>query len=1143
MCDSCPATGAPDVTQAVLAGEADFQAHELRSASGLTVKVLPSGCIYAIERGAIQIDQVLGSPIAGGIHRLFLRLHLANTIEAHEIIGPKHASAVSTAADRIVWRRSIGGVDCSCTCWLHPSGDGWFFHVQLDNRTARPFRADVVMVQDLGLASRGQVRNNELFTSQYLDHTAIQHAELGYVLMTRQNLPQPPRETHPWLMQGCFPQAAGFTSDGFDFFSAAYRGGSVPCALTKPSIGTRVRQYEMAYTAIQSTPLDLDAGKESSCTFFAHFAADHPSATSAVDLERLSSVNAMRDDLLRALKQNTQLTPVHRVQNLFESTDLFAADEWNDGDLRRWFPQPRRHEEFAGHTLHSFFHGEDARHVVLRGKEIATARPHGHILRAGRGFTPAEELMSCTCYAAGAFASQLTLGNTSLAKLLSGVRDPLNIVRSGGLRIFVRLHPSETWQLLGVPSAFEMALDECRWIYKSIANELTVRCRAADAEPVITFDLHATGAPIEWLICGEVAAGPAEFESSPTLTIDPHQKQITVRPDPRSILGERQPELTFQIVTPTPDAVGHLGGDELLFADHVSRRLPYFVIQTRPTTSFTFSFAGKPTELPREQASETWRHITAGVLLKCDSSQIAQQIQDTLQWFARDALVHLSCPRGLEQANGGAWGVRDVCQGPVEFLLSYGHTDIIADILRRLFAQQYHGRGDWPQWFMFPPYQSIQSPHCHGDVLIWPLKALCDYLEDSNDASILHKRLPYTDERTFQPTDAAATMLEHADRLIAKMRRDFLPGISLPRYGDGDWDDSLQPADPMLRERMVSSWTSALMFQTLRRYARALAHFGEDRRAGECSELAERIDADFHRHLMPDGIVAGFAVFNGGNAAEYLLHPRDTRTGLRYRLIPMSRGIISGIFSPEEAARHLDHINEHLLYPDGARLMDRPTTYDGGRERTFRRSESAAFFGREIGLQYVHAHLRYAEALAVMGRGDELLRALRVVNPIAVTEVVPNARPRQRNCYFSSSDAAFRDRYDAAENYGKLRDGQVPVDGGWRIYSSGPGIYTGLVMRHLLGIRRHFEWLEFDPVLGRELNGVSCGLTQAGRTVEYQINTAAGDRFAARLTVNGQAIKSVERIPHRYRPGGWRCLRAELQRLLTLPKNVVQIDL
>src|SRR5690606_23817269 len=111
------------------------------------------------------------------------------------------------------------------------------------------------------------------------------------------------------------------------------------------------------------------------------------------------------------------------------------------------------------------------------------------------------------------------------------------------------------------------------------------------------------------------------------------------------------------------------------------------------------------------------------------------------------------------------------------------------------------------------------------------------------------------------------------------------------------------------------------------------------------------------KHLVPDGVVAGYAIFEEGSTpSRYLLHPRDTVTGLRYSLLPMSRSILAGLFTPEVARRHLSIIREHLLFPDGVRLMDRPPTYRGGVETVFKRAESAAYFGREIGLQYVHAH-------------------------------------------------------------------------------------------------------------------------------------------------------------------------------------------
>jgi cellobiose phosphorylase len=241
---------------------------------------------------------------------------------------------------------------------------------------------------------------------------------------------------------------------------------------------------------------------------------------------------------------------------------------------------------------------------------------------------------------------------------------------------------------------------------------------------------------------------------------------------------------------------------------------------------------------------------------------------------------------------------------------------------------------------------------------------------------------------------------------------------------------------------------------------------GRDDFAKKVSALAFAMRDDFNRFLVRDGTVAGYAVFEPGrDAPELLLHPSDVRTGLKYSLLPMTRSIIAGLFTPEQAQHHLRVIRDHLLFPDGARLIDRPVAYRGGPERIFRRAESASYFGREIGLMYVHAHLRYGEAMAVLGEADALWDALLVANPISVTERVANAAPRQRNAYFSSSDAAFRDRYEASAQWPRVKAGDVAVEGGWRIYSSGPGLYVNLLIRHALGSRRVFGDRVNQPVL------------------------------------------------------------------------------
>lgn len=184
-----------------------------------------------------------------------------------------------------------------------------------------------------------------------------------------------------------------------------------------------------------------------------------------------------------------------------------------------------------------------------------------------------------------------------------------------------------------------------------------------------------------------------------------------------------------------------------------------------------------------------------------------------------------------------------------------------------------------------------------------------------------------------------------------------------------------------MRANLVSGWTVALAYQTFGQLAELFRRIGEDHAAGELNSLRERIYEDFHRHFMPGGIVAGFGIRRNGRFTP-LVHPHDEASGLRFRLLPMTRGIISGIFTLEEARRHRALIREHLQFPDGVRLMDKPVRYTGGTMKLFQRAEVAAYFDREVSRQYVHAHLRYAEAAAVLGDAGELWWALSVVNPI-----------------------------------------------------------------------------------------------------------------------------------------------------------------
>jgi CRISPR-associated protein Csx3 len=280
-----------------------------------------------------------------------------------------------------------------------------------------------------------------------------------------------------------------------------------------------------------------------------------------------------------------------------------------------------------------------------------------------------------------------------------------------------------------------------------------------------------------------------------------------------------------------------------------------------------------------------------------------------------------------------------------------------------------------------------------------------------------------------------------------------------------------------------------------------------------------QIRHDFHRYLMADGVIAGYGVFSAGAADELLLHPRDRQTGVRYSLLPMMHAILEGMCTPDEAAAHLEIMREHLWGPDGARLFDRPLPYRGGPERLFQRAESSAFFGREIGIMYTHAHLRYAQMQAHVGDAQGLLRSLALAHPVQLRERLPQANLRQANCYFSSSDAAFRDRYEAHEDYAQVAAGTVALDGGWRVYSSGPGIALSLLVTGLLGVRREGNALVIDPVIAPELSGLRAELSVLGRRVQMEVQVDRHGYSPRLITLNGRPL-AFTRVDNPYRAGG-----------------------
>src|SRR6478736_8130338 len=103
---------------------------------GFSVSVLPNGTIFTMEhtqeRRRIMINQVLASPIAGGMGRLYLRTG-GTAPMMFSVIGPEARSRVGAAADRFVWEGDQSGVHHKVSLWLHAEWNLWLWRVEAVN--------------------------------------------------------------------------------------------------------------------------------------------------------------------------------------------------------------------------------------------------------------------------------------------------------------------------------------------------------------------------------------------------------------------------------------------------------------------------------------------------------------------------------------------------------------------------------------------------------------------------------------------------------------------------------------------------------------------------------------------------------------------------------------------------------------------------------------------------------------------------------------------------------------------------------------------------------------------------------------------------------------------------------------------------
>lgn len=1027
---------------------------------------LETGDIYEFSKGSMIVNQFWGNMMDGAISNIYLRIHEQDgTIKVYPLRGKCSQAVMQRSNNKLCFENRIEDVLCKVE-FIPSKDDLWLWNVTLEGASKE---CDLIYVQDMGVSDKGAIANNTLYVSQYLDYKIMEN-EWGYVIGSRQNMSQGGR--YPYLQQGCFgKRVVGYATDAMQIYGRRSKLTHVPEGLYKENLPNEKYQYELGCVALQTERFVLN-GKEQIC-FYGYFMENHPEKTEFIHEEEMI-YEAWKQTIAESSVGMEPFAGVSCKKNIGEK---YSSEAFTKEEIDSLFPE-KKLEEYEDDTLLSFFM-DNHRHVVLQEKEVRMERPHGHIMMGLMSDKVLDkELLTATTYMYGVFCAQAVIGNVDSNPLITSTKGLLNLHQEYGIRIYLKQNGK--YCILTMPAAYEIGLNYSKWYYKVADDVLIITTfMTAEKNALVIHTNSAKNRHYEFLVTMSLALGTGG--TSECAQMRKFENGVSLKPDESKASIALYPSLEYYVSFTEGNA--EISDDRIFYEDGKTRNA--LLLTGAVDGQFELVIRGilehKPLSEAKEYVCENeekkyldfYKKFLGGFQLSsAKHKREAERLNEISYWYLHNAFIHYAVPHGLEQSGGAAWGTRDVCQGPMELFLTTGHWDLAKNTLLEIFAHQNKEDGEWPQWFMFDKYP-YAAGDCHGDIVFWPLKCVGDYIEATQDSDILLAVIPYTNGEE-------ATLLDHIKKAHQSIRNRYLYDTYLISYAGGDWDDTLQPANKELKEKMCSAWTQALAYQALKKIKSCI--YAVDQNFSE--ELAEDcigIKRGFEKYLIKDGVIAGFAYMPSKNQVIHMLHPDDNTTGINYRLLPLTRSIIAEMVSEEQAKKNKCIIDDKLTFPDGVRLMNRPAEYDGGVSKNFVRAEQAANVGREISLQYVHAHIRYIEAMAKLGESEKVIDGLLKITPIGIRDSVKNADLRQANTYFSSSEGDYKDRYDFRDNFELLRVGEIKTKGGWRIYSSGPGIYLSRLIRDMMGITVGNDYVTIDPAIAPDWDGISLNYNLWGK--------------------------------------------------------------
>lgn len=438
---------------------------------------------------------------------------------------------------------------------------------------------------------------------------------------------------------------------------------------------------------------------------------------------------------------------------------------------------------------------------------------------------------------------------------------------------------------------------------------------------------------------------------------------------------------------------------------------------------------------------------------------------------------------------GGAYGFRDQLQDMLATM--YLDVSIARSHIIRACNSQFE-QGDVLHWWHNLPPTKKGVRTRYSDDLLWLPYVVCEYIEKTNDYSVLDVPVKYIvapelSENEHEKyvevsyTDYAETVYEHCKKAIEKGHN--LGDSGLVLIGCGDWNDGYNNVG--VEGKGESVWLSQFLAMVMEKFSKIVKYKNDSGLIELYNQKRQSLLENIDKYCW-DGNWYIRAFFDNGQKMG-----SSQGSECFIDSLPQSFSVLSKMENKDRIRIALNSAYENLVDKQNKLIKLFTPSYDKSEQQPGY-VKSYPIGVRENGGQYTHGAVWLALALLEFGEIERGYELIKILNPVTKYKDEDIAKKYMTEPYYMVADI-----YTNPSAYGR---------GGWSMYTGAASWYYKTVLESLLGIKILYNKLYINPRLPQEWQGYTAEIEYNNTKINFQIKNCE----LPNLFVNGKQQDFVD---------------------------------